>query len=295
VGGNLGGSLLDDVQRIQPQDVVVLELSSFMLEGLSEDRWSPHVAVVTNIAPNHLDWHGTFEDYLDAKQFILTHQRAGDVAVLGPGVRPIVTVARQAVRTVEETNLRELLLAVPGRHNVVNAHLASLACDAIGAGQDDVYEALRNFTGLPHRLEYVAEIGGARCYNDSKSTTPEATRLAVDAFEPGKVHLIAGGYDKGSDLRGLAQHARERCRALYTIGATGTAIARRARAMDGVAEVVESNTLAAAVESALQHIRVGEILLLSPGCASWDQFDNFEQRGREFREQVVRMASGGGS
>ncbi len=287
VGGNLGGSLLEDVEEIEPRDPVVLELSSFMLEGLSEDHWSPRVAVVTNLAPNHLDWHGTFEDYRDAKQSILNCQGPDDVAVLGPGVASMLTTSRQTVRVVEERALRPVELAVPGRHNVINANLALSACEAVGVAASDVADALRDFPGLPHRLEWVGRLRGADCYNDSKSTTPQATQLALEAFERGKVHLIAGGYDKGSDLTGLAREAKAHCRAVYLIGDTGVKIARLAQDSTGGADIAVVGTLESAVEAAAERLRDGDVLLLSPGCASWDQFENYEQRGIAFKAWVA--------
>ncbi len=298
VGGNLGGSLLECLDDIAAEDWVVLELSSFMLHGLAEDRWSPHIAVVTNIAPNHLDWHGSFEAYVAAKQAIFDHQQPGDIAVLGAGVtehlRPGVGhVIEQHVgpplpgtRICED--LPELPLNLPGAHNVRNAVCALDALWAVGITGADAAAALADFTGLPHRLQLVAEHAGVRCYNDSKATTPEAARLAIASFDAGCVHAILGGYDKGSDLAALARFARAHCRAIYTIGGTGEVIADAAEAGDGQAEVVRAGELDAAVGEIARRARRGDVVLLSPGCASWDQFASYEQRGARFVEAVLR-------
>ena len=299
VGGNLGGSLLQSLDDIAAEDWVVLELSSFMLHGLAEDKWSPHVAVVTNIAPNHLDWHGSFDAYVAAKQAILDHQRDNDVAILGPGVEAHLHTRAQQVTRVSERGDSTLAPALPGAHNLTNAMCAIHAVAPAGVGSADAAAALASFTGLPHRLQLVAKHAGVRCYNDSKATTPEAARLAIASFEPGRVHAILGGYDKGSDLAALARFAREHCRAVYTIGATGDAIADAAEAGEVAgsvvagaevagAEVVRCGELDAAVGEVVRRARRGDVVLLSPGCASWDQFASYEQRGARFVEAVLR-------
>ena len=285
VGGNLGGSLLPRLGEIQADDWVVLELSSFMLEGLDQDRWSPHIAVVTSLAPNHLDRHGTFEQYVAAKQSILEHQTLEDRCVLGPGVaQHMRPMAPQAFISDEQP----IDLPIPGGHNQVNARLAVAACGLAGASVDEARAVLSDFAGLPHRLQLVSDRGGIRFFNDSKSTTPEAARLAIESFEPGVVHAILGGYDKGSDLAGLAQCAARHCRGVYTIGATGPAIAGAMRQIGG-AETVECTTLEQAMTEIASRLHPGDVVLLSPGCASWDQFEHFEQRGEAFTSLVPRL------
>jgi UDP-N-acetylmuramoylalanine--D-glutamate ligase len=281
MGGNIGGSLLNALGSIARDDWAVLELSSAMLywlgEGAGEPEargWSPHVAVLTNINPNHIDWHGDFEHYRQSKLNIFRWQTVGDVKVLGEDIK---------------THEPPIALRIPGAHNQCNARLAiETVHRATGLSHEALASRLGDFAGLPHRLQLAAERAGLRFYNDSKSTTPEATVLAVRSFaEPKHVHLIAGGYDKGSDLAAIAALAPD-IAGVYTIGVTGDSLASSAAKQGGHAERCE--VLARAVERALQRMHAGDVLLLSPGCASWDQFINFEQRGDEF----VRLVSEAG-
>ena len=282
VGGNIGGSLLGQLDQINPDDRVVLELSSFMLEGLAADHWSPHIAVVTNVFANHLDRYDSFAGYVDAKRAILEYQQPDDVAVLDQSVADWPAAARKIV--VEAAPRRDLL--VPGDHNQRNAAIAERAAGEVLTMPTDLSQALTGFPGLPHRLQFVTERDGVRYFNDSKSTTPEAAILAIRSFQPGTVHVILGGYDKGADLNELAQCAADHCTAIYTIGATGPTVATACRAANTRAEVVPCETLAKALAAANQRTSPGQILLLSPACASWDQFDNFEQRAAAFIEAV---------
>ncbi len=329
LGGNLGGSMLADLGRITPRDWVVLELSSAMLHWLApgagaprESReaeppgFSPGIAVVTNLSPNHIDWHGSLEHYRASKQRIVRGQREGDryaCFASEPGAERIETWASLTPAVIEVVTQRDadalpVRLAIPGGHNRRNAALAIAAVRAaMGADFDEptVIKALASFPGLPHRLALAAETpsridpGGApvRCFNDSKSTTPESALLAVRAFEEdpeigaARVHLIAGGYDKGSDLSPLGRLAG-RLAGLYALGATGQAIAAAAPPEAVQAGRVHAcGTLERCVEDALARAKPGDVLLLSPGCASWDQFTNFEERGEEFVRLVRKERS----
>ena len=273
LGGNIGGSLLADLDRIAPDDLVVLELSSAMLHWLGAGEragWSPHWALLTNLAPNHLDWHGDFDHYRRSKEGIFRHQEPGDRALRGVDIR---------------LDGPRIPLGLPGTHNQHNACVAArVAAEVAGIGIDDARMRLADFTGLPHRLQLVAERDGMRFYNDSKSTTPEATCLAVAAFEhPRHIHLIAGGHDKGADLTSIAQLAK-RIGGLYTIGATGAALAAD---VPNPSHVERCATLDKAVRAARERMREGDVLVLSPGCASWDQFANYEERGARFTALVA--------
>lgn len=288
LGGNIGGSLLDRAGQIRDRDIVALELSSFQLHWLGAFR--KHVAVVTNIDANHLDWHQTFEHYHASKQRILEGQKPGDTAVLGPGVRDWPTAP--GVRRVEidpDASLPGLL--IPGAHNELNAAVAIEACRAITAGstlapfnEPAAIEVARTFPGLPHRLHHVSTIKAVRFYDDSKSTTPQATLLALEAFHveraTRRIHLIAGGYDKGQDLAPIALAAPD-LKGLYTIGKTGEWLAKAAGAA-----AIPCGTLELAMERIAERAAPGDVVLLSPGCASWDQFENYEKRGARFAALV---------
>ena len=292
LGGNIGGSLLESLDEIGEQDWVVLELSSFMLHHLNENRhfpgWSPGIAVITNISPNHLDWHGTFDEYLAAKQVILEFEQSKDShPVLGPGVHEQLTAPKHGCIAVRAPTRGRYKLKLPGQHNQTNARIAlGVVSHAIGVHPKLLLPFLSDFMGLPHRLQYVGEHFGVWIFNDSKSTTPEASLLAIDSFRPGTVHIILGGADKGSDLKPLAWVAAQRCAGVYTIGHTGPTLAGFACASPGTAHVVECGTLERAVDEALERAERDHVVLLSPGCASWDQFTNYEQRGERFIELV---------
>jgi len=307
LGGNIGGSLLTRLNEITPDTRIVLELSSAMLHWLDasvEGGWSPRVAVLTSIAPNHVDWHGSFEHYTRSKRHIFRHQQPGDAAVIPLAAAahadwPNPGVAHAPVPPFP------LPLSIPGAHNADNAAAALAACRALEPTLDPgaLARAIAAFPGLPHRLQLVAEHEGIRFYNDSKSTTPEATLTALSAVASmpgfsggagGRIHLIAGGYDKGIDLSPIARAAANGpggpLGGLYTVGQTGETLAADARAA-GARHAVYTATVEDAVAAALPRLTPGDVLLLSPGCASWDQFDNYEQRGNLFIRTVRRLTA----
>jgi len=311
VGGNIGESLLHALERITPQDIVVLELSSFQLQRTSSVRWSPHVAVLTNITPNHLDWHGSFPAYVAAKLHILRFQDPRrDVVVFQdtPDLRRILAGVQadarvawcyglegdvpRAVRFGQEpldgtTRLRweRLTLNVPGRHNRENAAAALTVAHTFGISPDAAAEALASFEALPHRLQKVAERDGIMYYDDSKSTTPEAAITALQSFDA-PVLVILGGYDKGSDLRPVAEEAARRAKFAACIGKTGPRLVEAIRACGGQAELLRD--VPEAVAACQRRAAPGDIILLSPACASWDQFTDYRERGELF----ARLARG---
>tara|TARA_R110000782_G_scaffold57258_1_gene119499 strand:+ start:4565 stop:5914 length:1350 start_codon:yes stop_codon:yes gene_type:complete len=296
LGGNIGGSLLDRAAKLGPKQAVVLELSSAMLYWLGFEKWSPKVAVVTNLQPNHLDWHGDEAHYRTSKVQILEHQRSWDAAVLGASVADW-PVGAGVERTVVGSDDGVEGCVVPGAHNGWNARVATVAARLAAARiagmslkESDIEAAVRTFPGLPHRLRLVHEAGGVRFYDDSKCTVPGASVLAVDAMDhtlgAGRTHLICGGYDKGLDLASLAGLAA-RLAGIYTIGATGDTIADAAGD-----RAVRCGTLDVAVRAAVSRSKPGDAVLLSPGCASWDQFEHYEARGRAF-ESFARAATEG--
>lgn len=304
LGGNIGGSLLAAIPSIGATDFVVLELSSAMLHWLTSavgdpnaPGWSPGLAVVTNCAPNHLDWHGDYAHYEASKQQILRSQSADDLAVMHARLSSWPRAAGAPERSVEWMNFDDArvspVLSIPGRHNRLNAAFALRAVGLLGADITRAADALAKFPGLAHRLQLVGRFATAgapvRAFNDSKSTTPEAAALAVAAMDDdesigaARVRLICGGYDKQVDLAPMVTQAA-RCAGVYTIGATGPTLAQSIN--DAGGHAVCANTLESAVERAILDVRPGDAILLSPGCASWDQFTNFEVRGHVFSDAV---------
>jgi UDP-N-acetylmuramoylalanine--D-glutamate ligase len=287
VGGNIGKSLLDQLNDIQPDHLVVLELSSFMLEYLDEARWSPHVAIVTMIAPDHLDRHGSEAAYLEAKKTIVRHQKPTDLAVLNEECPDCTAFARATPARVLLYGIADrkpFALQVPGRHNQLHAQAAFLAASVFDVTWEEAQAALREFKGLAHRLELVHERDGVKYYNDSIATIPEAAVAALGAFPPKTVIQIVGGYDKRLDLTAMNNALLERAKAVLCIGQTGDAIASalESHTRTGGAAIYRCGDLATALRIARQVAGPGDTVLLSPGCASYDRYQNFEQRGEEF-------------
>jgi len=291
-GGNIGKSLLPELPNIRRDHVVVLELSSFMLHYTGENAWSPHIAVVTMLAPDHLDWHGSFDAYADAKQNLLQFQRAGDVAILNEESPELLKWAgtthasgtegqKPTVIPYGVAGRRPFELLIPGRHNQLNAQGAYAAAMVLGVSWDDAQAALSEYRGLPHRLQLVHEANGVRWFNDSIATIPEAAVAAMGAFDAGRVIQIVGGSDKGLDISPMVDALVSRARAVLCIGATGPAVAERVRAAGGTA-VYDCGDLPKAVATAKSLAAPGDIVLLSTGFASYDQFTNFEDRGEQF-------------
>jgi len=311
IGGNIGGSLLSDLRSISPEDRVVLELSSFQLEWLNEISWSPKIAAVLNIMPNHLDRHGTLDNYTTAKGYILDHQKNDDIAVLvrdDPGSCSLSSRVRGNVtwvgtdldipgimldgRTIadrSEGTITKILdicrLKVPGKHMVINAMVAAACAREMGIDTTAIAEGLASYHGLPHRLEPLGEYNGIAFYNDSKATTPEAAAAGVTAFENKTIIPIFGGYDKKVSFDEMAQRIAGHVHWAALIGETAPLLSQ-ALEKAGIASSTYTS-LDEAFEACVMRASDGDIVLLSPGCASYDMFNNFEERGEVFRMLVA--------
>jgi len=309
VGGNIGVPVVSLIEATTDETWSVLEISSFQLESTVE--FHPSIAVILNITPDHLDRHGTFENYALAKERIFAAQDANDSVVLNAdNARSAQAAVRSPARvysfSVEHPVERGAWLeqgyliyrhsedepaeavmplsGIPlkGTHNVENVLAAVCAARLAGAPVDAIRKAIEDFRAVEHRLEYVATINGVEYYNDSKATNVDATAKAIAAFNSG-IHLILGGKDKGSDYTQLAQLLRQRVRAIYTIG---TAAAKIESQLRGVVSIRTCETLDVAVSAAGNAARPGEVVVLAPACSSFDQFENYEQRGKVFKELV---------
>ncbi len=314
LGGNIGNSLLPVAAEIQPTDWVVLELSSFQLEDLAGLKPNPYVAVVTNFTPNHLDRHGTVDAYRAAKQNILRWQTDDHFAVLNQSDPDVLTwrtsarklwfgredEGRQGMFAIGfDTYKRRALfrfgpreqvlplgrwLSLPGVHNFQNALAATCTALLLEATPSQIESGMTRFEGLPHRLQFVAETQERKFYNDSKATTPEASLLAIDAFRS-PVVLLAGGYDKDIDLTEFARGiVARRVKAVALLGQTAGKLKELLREADPDGHVAAKVhvTFDAAIQWAAAQSAPGDIVLLSPGCASYDWFPNYEARGEEF-------------
>jgi UDP-N-acetylmuramoylalanine--D-glutamate ligase len=309
VGGNIGVPVVALINDSTDETWSVLEVSSFQLE--STQQFHPQIAVILNITPDHLDRHGSFENYALAKERIFAAQHEGDCVILNAdNARAAQAASRSVARvfffSVEHSVLRGAwvedgwvvyrggkdehiekimpLSGVPlkGAHNVENVLAAVCAARQAGAPVEAIRRGIEQFQAVEHRLEFVTKINGVEFYNDSKATNVDATAKAIAAFSGG-IHLILGGKDKGSDYTQLSDLLRARVRAVYTIGSAAAKIESHLR---GVVPILSCETLDNAVSAAGSAARPGDVVLLAPACSSFDQFENYEQRGRVFKELV---------
>jgi len=304
VGGNIGTPPASMVDASRPEQWNVFELSSFQLETIR--TFHAEIGVCLNVTPDHLDRHHTFESYAAAKRRLFETQHAGAFAILNADDPTCVAfaghtqghvlwfslerpVSRGAwlddgqLRLDSEPLMEAREIPLRGRHNIENTLAASIAARLAGSSLPEIAGAVRSFPGVEHRLEFVREIEGVAYYNDSKATNVDATLKAIDAF-PGGLWIILGGKDKDSDYRVLRDPLRGKARAALLIGAAARKIA--AQLGEDAVPVFDCGTLAAAVEQAYRSAGSGDTVLLAPACASFDQFDNFEHRGRVFKELV---------
>jgi UDP-N-acetylmuramoylalanine--D-glutamate ligase len=318
VGGNIGTPAISLVERAKPETVIVLEVSSFQLETIQ--TFHPKVAVVLNVTPDHLDRHKTFEGYTDAKARMFENQLSGDFAVLNADDPTFVAMAqrtkarvfwfsrqkevRQGVwvrdgnilfrRGDERNEQREIMpvseIPLKGAHNLENVLAAACAGVLMGCEAKKIRQAVHDFKAVEHRLEFVATIGGVDYYNDSKATNVDATIKALESF-PANIHLILGGKDKGSDYTVLSELLQKRVKSVYTIGAAAEKIESQiASSRSANFEVVHAETLENAIRKAHAVAAPGDVVLLAPACASFDQFKNYEHRGQVFKEIVRGLA-----
>jgi UDP-N-acetylmuramoylalanine--D-glutamate ligase len=299
VAGNVGTALSSLIGTVPERATIVCEASSFQLEDT--EMFSPEAGVLLNLAPDHLDRHPSYEDYVSAKLRIFANQGNDDLAVapvdlkvedLG-GCARRVTFGEEPGSELsaragylwwdEEPLLATSEISLPGAHNRQNAMAVAATCLARGLERDVVAAGLRSFKGVPHRLEQIAERDGVAYVNDSKATNVASTLVALASY-PGGIHLIAGGRGKQQYFSPLAGPVAERCRGVYLIGEAAKEIAG---ALTGVqVPVLASGDLERAVNDARDRARPGEVILLSPACASYDQYPNFEARGEHFRALV---------
>lgn len=311
VGGNIGTPAISIVDQAGPATWTVLEVSSFQLETIVEFR--PRIAVVLNVTPDHLDRHKTFDTYVNAKARIFENQRADDFTVLNaddPTTAGLSDRTRSQLfwfSRKEETEKgafvrgtdiifqnsygeREIMpladVSLKGAHNLENVLAGVCIGMLVGCQPEQIRLAVRNFKAVEHRLEFVTRFADVDYYNDSKATNVDATIKALESF-PANIHLILGGKDKGSDYTVLNELLRQRVKRVYTIGAASAKIESQ---IQGAAEIEHAETLENAVRRASESAVAGDIVLLAPACASFDQFQSYEHRGRVFKETVHSLA-----
>jgi UDP-N-acetylmuramoylalanine--D-glutamate ligase len=311
VGGNIGTPAITLAPESTDESYTVLEISSFQLETI--EQFHAKIAVVLNVTPDHLDRHGSFDAYWASKRRIFENQTEDDFAVLnaddrasarmaaglkaqvrwfsrhqeleiGAFLRGETIVYRDADGDREVMSIHDMQLK--GAHNVENVLAAVAIGSILGIAPAKIREAVRNFKAVEHRLEFVANIAGVDYYNDSKATNVDATIKALESFPRG-IHIILGGKDKGSDYAVLKPLLEERARRVYTIGAAAEKIEGQ---IAGSAEITRAGTLDVAVRKAAEAASSGDVVILAPACASFDQFSSYEHRGKVFKDLVQQLA-----
>ena len=312
LAGNVGTPLISCVEQMNAETLSAVELSSFQLEWI--EKFRPDIGVFLNLTPDHLDRHKTMEAYTAAKARIFEKQTELDAAVLNADDAPTVALAPKKPQVFWFSRKKRVLqgaclqgedivvvhhgkedfimkrgeIALPGAHNLENVLAAVMAARLAEVDPGTIRKAVKSFAGVEHRLEFTAEIRGVRYYNDSKATNVDATLKALDAF-PGRILVILGGKDKGSDYTVLQKPLREKAILALLIGAAADKIEQQ---IEGSVAIERAGTIERAVEIASQAAQAGDIVLLAPACASFDQFENYEHRGRVFKE-LVRGLQGG--
>lgn len=312
VGGNIGAALSEQALEVRSDGFVVAEISSFQLEGVT--RFRPRIAVILNLTPDHLDRHRTMEVYQQMKEQVFSRQQASDYLVLNYDDIAVRGMAKRALGKVVYFSRQQLLdegiyvengkirlnldgkktdicavndIKIKGGHNVENALAACAVAYIVGVRPDAITKVLKTFSGVEHRMEPVAEIAGVEYYNDSKATNPESSIKALEAFE-GRIILIAGGRDKNTDLTEFMKLAKERVDHMILLGEAKQRFVEAA-AQQGVKNIHKVATFGEAVTLAHKLAQPPQVVVLSPACASYDMFNNYEERGKAFKDLVCRL------
>ncbi|EGP4931504.1 UDP-N-acetylmuramoyl-L-alanine--D-glutamate ligase [Enterococcus faecium] len=308
LAGNIGYPASGVAQEAKPEDKIVMELSSFQLMGITDFR--PHIAVITNIYEAHIDYHGTRKEYVKAKWNLQKNMTEKDYLILNWNQSELQELAQRTKARVLPFSTKEVLedgvyaddysiyykkekimeiseLSVPGKHNVENALAAISVAKLYGISNEAIRETLNLFHGVPHRTQYVGEIQGRKFYNDSKATNILATKMALSGFETSKVVLLAGGLDRGNTFDELIPSLKG-IKAMVVFGQTKEKLMDAGKKA-GIETIVTADSVEQAVPLALENSTDGDVVLLSPANASWDQYPNFETRGNRFMEAVNRL------
>jgi UDP-N-acetylmuramoylalanine--D-glutamate ligase len=309
ITGNIGRAMISEIDNAKPEDIFVLEASSFQLESTVDFR--PHISAILNITPDHLDRHKTFKNYIDAKCMVFQNQKPGDFAILNKDDEETYKTADRVLCKALFFSRKEILeegayveddciviklgehkeriieigeIYIPGPHNIENSLAAALMAYCLGVKVEVIRRVLREFKGVEHRIEFVDEINQVTYYNDSKGTNIDASKVAVLAMSR-PIVLIAGGYDKGSEFDDFVKTFDGRVKDLVLIGVTADKIEKTARE-HGFSNIHRVSTFEDAVATCSRLAKPGDCVLLSPACASWGMFKNFEERGRIFKSLV---------
>ena len=308
LAGNIGYPASGVAQEAKPEDKIVMELSSFQLMGITDFR--PHIAVITNIYEAHIDYHGTRKEYVKAKWNLQKNMTEKDYLILNWNQSELQELAQRTKARVLPFSTKEVLedgvyaddysiyykkekimeiseLGVPGKHNVENALAAISVAKLYGISNEAIRETLHFFHGVPHRTQYVGEIQGRKFYNDSKATNILATKMALSGFETAKVVLLAGGLDRGNTFDELVPSLKG-IKAMIVFGQTKEKLIDAGKKA-GIETIVTADSVEQAVPLALENSTDGDVILLSPANASWDQYPNFETRGNRFMEAVNQL------
>lgn len=308
LAGNIGSPASTVAQQGTAEDILVTELSSFQLMGIQE--FHPHISIITNLFEAHLDYHGTRAEYVQAKWNIQKQMTQGDYLIINADQQELIALSQTTKAQVIGFSTKEVLengaylqnemiyfqgepvmaatdIGVPGAHNIENAMAAIIAAKLLKVSNQTIKETLSNFSGVEHRTEFVTEKAGRKFYNDSKATNSLATEMALSGFDNSKVILLAGGLDRGNEFTSLVPAIKGlKGIVLYGESRQKLVVAAKEAAIEKIS-IVEN--IQEAVAEAVAFSSSGDIVLLSPACASWDQFENFEIRGQAFKEAVTKI------